>query len=78
MRGVTFFVIFVTLFAFGSLAPKKYLIETEDKNDKGHIRKVLLMLTLFYYYHYYEPSVEESRRGMTMGMTTLVMLKSCD
>ena len=30
-------VIFVTLFAFGRLAPKYYLIETENKKDKSNV-----------------------------------------
>ena len=30
-------VIFVSLFAFGRLAPKYYLIETENKNDKSNV-----------------------------------------
>ena len=32
-------VIFVSLFAFGRLAPKYYLIETENKNDKSNVEK---------------------------------------
>ena len=35
MFCVKIFVIFVTLFAFGSLEPRKYLIETENKNDNN-------------------------------------------
>ena len=30
-------VIFVSLFAFGRLAPKYYLIETENKKDKSNV-----------------------------------------
>ena len=32
-------VISVSLFAFGRLAPKYYLIETENKNDKSNVEK---------------------------------------
>ena len=32
-------VIFVSLFAFGRLAPKYYLIETENKKDKSNVEK---------------------------------------
>ena len=30
-------VIFVSLFAFGSLAPKYYLVEIENKKDKSNV-----------------------------------------
>merc|ERR1712241_747788 len=35
MFCVKIFVIFVTLFAFGSLEPRKYLIETENNNGNN-------------------------------------------
>ena len=35
MLCVKIFVIFVTLFAFGSLEPRKYLIETENNNGNN-------------------------------------------